>query len=281
MDHKLTRRMFAAHLAQTCAVGAAFPMALEHGWQDAATTGSPTPPIEITGLTLRTSQPLTAMKDFYATTLGLPIVHESDERISFRAGRSTLAYMHDPSADAFYHFAFNIPENQILKAHAWQADRTDLVVPPSRLNESGMPRTVVSFRHWNAHSVFFSDPAGSLVEYIARHDLKNASSEPFAAASSVQCLSEIGLVVDDVSAEAKKIKTATAARTYVSNNDAFDPIGDQHGLLLMMKRGGKMAFGQGGDRDVFPTDVQLASLPNNRSAYTLPEHPYTLSAALG
>jgi catechol-2,3-dioxygenase len=45
---------------------------------------------------------------------------------------------------------------------------------PERNRAAGFPPEVVDYSHWNAHSIFFLDPAGTVVEYIARHDLKNA-----------------------------------------------------------------------------------------------------------
>jgi catechol-2,3-dioxygenase len=198
------------------------------------------------------------MKRFYAGTIGFPVVDESERSITFRSGTGRLTFEHAPDAPACYHFAFDIPQNRILAAHAWQRERTDFILPPERLNDPGLPREVVAFRRWNAHSVFFWDPAGNAVEYIARHDLDNDGPDdrPFSLAEILH-LSEIGLVVDDVPAAAKTVKEALGIETYVSASSAFEPVGDQHGLLLMMKTGHPMAFDQGCRRGIHATEVRL------------------------
>jgi hypothetical protein len=50
---------------------------------------------------------------------------------------------------------------------------------PARLRDPAYPDDLVDFRHWNAQSVFFFDPAGTIVEYIAGHDLQNATTTGF------------------------------------------------------------------------------------------------------
>lgn len=232
----------------------------------------------ISAIRLQTSQPIAKMKSFYAQSIGFEVVKESESSITFRTGTGTLTFQHVPGVDAFYHFAFNIPENQILKAHAWQSNRTEFILPPAHLNDADMPRAIVAFRHWNAHSVFFWDPAGNAVEYIARHGLKNSVADDVDfSVKSVLTLSEIGLVVDDVPAAAGKLKSMLKLETYISASAAFEPIGDPHGLLLVMKRGARMAFDQGRQRDIYPTHITLARAPSKPVA--VEGYPYTLDGA--
>ena len=80
----------------------------------------------------------------------------------------------------FYHFAFNIPENKIEKAYEWQKIKTDIIHPNPDFNWDSTKK-IVHFSGWNANSIFFLDPAGNLLEYIARHDLKNANAAEFSA----------------------------------------------------------------------------------------------------
>jgi hypothetical protein len=132
---------------------------------------------------------LEELQQFYQKTLGIPT---DPAGISFRTGPSTIQWK---SADAqttpFYHFAWNIPENQFAEAKAWLSKRTPLL----RDNLTG--KYEVFFTAWNAHAVYFRDPAGNIGELIARHTLKNNSSKPFTV-ESLQCVSEIGLVTDQV-----------------------------------------------------------------------------------
>ena len=86
-----------------------------------------------------------------------------------------------------------------------------------------------------------SIPAGNVVEYIARHDLKNGDSGPFGWADILYA-SEIGLIVDDVAATAAKVTDVAAVTQYKGGSDQFMAMGDEYGLLLVMKRGRVIDF---------------------------------------
>ena len=124
---------------------------------------------------------MSAMKAFYGKTLDLRIMDERPDRFSVEAGETRMTFVSSTDTvdgrPPFYHFAFNIPENKILKALEWQKARTPMLSIPERNRAAGYPPEVVDYSHWNAHSVFFLDPAGNVVEYIARHDLKNSDSQ--------------------------------------------------------------------------------------------------------
>ncbi|ETT49779.1 hypothetical protein C162_12873 [Paenibacillus sp. FSL R7-269] len=63
---------------------------------------------------------LKEMKDFYENTLGLAVVQKLSASFSVQAGASTLTFTEsDPGRQPKYHFAFNIPENQIDEALLW------------------------------------------------------------------------------------------------------------------------------------------------------------------
>ncbi len=124
----------------------------------------------ILSLELLSAAPLATMRDFYQRLLGLRVVDDQPERLTIAAGETTLTFVNAEPDDGkpFYHFAFNIPENKIEAASNWQRERTPLLPIPPRLQDSRYPNDVVNYAHWNAHSVFFFDPAGNVVEYIAR-----------------------------------------------------------------------------------------------------------------
>ena len=94
----------------------------------------------------------------------------------------------------------------------------------------------VDFSHWNAHAIFFLDPAGNLVEYIARHDLKNASAGDFSV-KDILYLSEIAFIVSDVQDIGKQFLQNLSLKEYRPSSDGFWPIGDEYGLLLMINEG--------------------------------------------
>ena len=118
--------------------------------------------------------PLAAMKAFYGGTLGLAVVEEETDRITVDAGGTRLTFRTAGALEGdrpFYHFAFNIPENKVLDARSWQLERSDLMPVPARLRDARYPDDVVHFSHWNAHSVFFLDPAGNALEFKAFKDM--------------------------------------------------------------------------------------------------------------
>lgn len=189
-------------------------------------------------LDLITAFPLSEVKKFYTDLLELPLVSEQADRFTFRAGETTITFIQVNGAGAapFYHFAFNIPENKILKARQWQLKRTPLSATPSHMTDNGYPDDVRHFSSWNAHSIFFWDPAGNLVEYIARHDLKNGSTGAFTG-SDLLCASEIAFIVQDTDRVADELKSLFTLKPYRGGDESFRAIGDENGLLLVIKKG--------------------------------------------
>lgn len=240
----------------------------------------------ITGLRLLTAAPLPEMADFYHRVLGLEILDETQDCVTVAAGRTRLTFVPaggDRSSEApFYHLAFQIPENKIRAARDWQRERTPLVPPDAeRLVDPAYPADVVHFAHWNAHAVFFRDPAGNLLEHIARHDLDNAASGPFTP-GDILSVSEIALVVDDVGAAAAELGEALGLSTYGPTSGQFGPLGDERGLLLVFGRGRNLGFGEGRPAGVFPTRVTIRGAspgaPEARAprSVTLPGYPYEI-----
>jgi len=243
----------------------------------------------ITGLRLRTAAPLSQMRDFYHRLLGLEILDETADAVTVAAGRTQMTFVSGGSAPPdetpFYHLAFQIPENKIRAARDWQRERTPLVPPDAeRLLDPAYPEDVVHFAHWNAHAVFFRDPAGNLLEHIARHDLDNAAPGPFTS-GDVLSVSEIALVVENVGAAAAELGKALGLSTYGATSDQFVPLGDEHGLLLVFGRGRNLGFGEGRPAGVFPTRVRIRGASPGVSGaggareprrVTLPGYPYEI-----
>ena len=203
-----------------------------------ANTDSIDPNARILHLDLVTVASLSELRKFYTSLIGLPLISEQADRFTIRAGKTTITFIKTNEKDAapFYHFAFNIPENKILKAREWQLKRTALSATPSQLVDENYPKDVRHFQHWNAHSVFFWDPAGNLVEYIARHDLKNSADGEFSS-KDLLCASEIAFIVNDTDAIADEIKSSFDLNQYRGGDENFRAIGDENGLLLVIKKG--------------------------------------------
>ncbi len=94
---------------------------------------------------------------------------------------------------------------------------------------------------WNSHSVYFEDPAGNILELIARHTMNNSVDRPFDPKQDILCISEIGVPTRDVPAAVDHL-AELGLMTYKTRNDSFNPIGDDNGLLMVVEDGQKMAF---------------------------------------
>lgn len=214
----------------------------------------------IKALRLLTASPLREMKAFYGDLLGLPILAENAKELTIQTGLSELIFLKINEKDIrpFYHFAFNIPQNKIEAAFKWQQAKTPLVNP-----RPGMPgdpsKDIIHFPHWNAHSIFFLDPAGNLVEYIARHDLKNDAKGSFSA-NDILYASEIGLILNDVQSVRALIEDQFKLTSYRGSGN-FMPMGDEYGLLLLLEKGGQWTShpGQVNKTDIFDTAVHIYS----------------------
>jgi len=86
---------------------------------------------------------------------------------------------------------------------------------------------------WNSHSVYFKDPAGNVLEFIARHNLKNAVDGDFNSMHILQ-VSEIGLPAEDVLALANELCRRLKLSVFKQQpNETFTPVGDDRGLFIL------------------------------------------------
>jgi len=208
---------------------------------------------------------IVALETFYGKSLGLPIQRNGDE-LTIDAGSTRIVFVAVKEGKPFYHVAFNIPENKLKSAVQWQKKRTEVI----RRNKND----VVHFAKWNADSVFFRDPAGNLLEYIARHDLKNAANGDFSA-TDILYASEIGLVVDDIPKAVTAAKAQLNLGIYRDNSLNFASIGDEHALLVVVKRNRKWFPARKRPAKVFPLTATIRGL--KKSKLVMRDFNYKLS----
>src|SRR5215213_3854112 len=133
--------------------------------------------MKITKLELLTAN-LPIQKDFYENILQLP-VKLSASNLEVAVGETDLIFTQAPSDfDGAYHFAFNIPENQFRAAKKWISERIPLL-----RDENG--KDEFNSDSWNSDSVYFKDTAGNVLEFIARHNLKNRVGMDFDSRQSL------------------------------------------------------------------------------------------------
>lgn len=228
----------------------------------------------LSGLDLLTAAALDEMRAFYGDALGLPILEHDERAITIGAGLTKLTFRRaEPNqGEPWYHVAFNIPENKLFLARKWQLARTPLHQRPPGSSLAGYP-DVADFQHWNAHAVFFWDPAGNLLEYIARHDLPNAAPGGFTS-SDILYASEIGLIAQDVPAASASIRDALGWEAFRGAGPTFQPIGDDRGLIIVFPIGRDWGRADGLTTRVFPTRVTVRG--TRPSTFELPEHPFRI-----
>jgi hypothetical protein len=155
----------------------------------------------------------------------LPVRRDSTI-LEVKAGRTQLFFTEAPEFDGAYHFAFNIPENQFDSAKTWIASRVPLLQDETGKDE-------FHSENWNSSSVYFKDTAGNVLEFIARHDLKDAASGEFGS-KQILNVSEIGLPSEDVVSLASEIcKRLDVSVFRQAANESFTPVGDNDGLLIL------------------------------------------------
>jgi len=169
---------------------------------------------------------LKVQRDFYADILGLPVTLDSST-LEVKAGKTDLVFTQAPTEfNGAYHFAFNIPENQFAAAKKWISSRVPLLH-----DESGQDE--FESKSWSSDSVYFTDAVGNILEFIARHHLKEAVAGEFNSGQILN-ISEIGLPSEDVLKLANEICTRLGLSVFMQEpNESFTPVGDDHGLFIL------------------------------------------------
>lgn len=213
--------------------------------------------MQITEIQLQTAH-LAEQKAFFHQTLELPLLAESPTSFTVQAGASTITFhaTTDP-LPSIYHFAFNIPENQLAAAKQWLASRVKLL----RNGE----RDEWFFPDWNAHAVYYLDPAGNILEFIARHNLPTATPRPFSW-QSILSISEIGLVTPNVHDFCQQLHTQLGVTRWRGNDTDFAAVGDEEGLFIVAVTG-RPWNGTESPAQPLPTKVVLRGAPSSAVAF--------------
>lgn len=166
---------------------------------------------------------------FYQDILELPIIEKNTNSVTIQAGNSILKFVEDSNFESIYHFAFNIPENKLEEAIEWCKNKVDLIVIEDE-------NVITNFENWNAHAVYFYDNNGNLLEFIARHDLDNSQTSKFSS-KSILNISEIGIVNENPLELGNQLIAKHDLNFFSknTNGEAFAAIGDDEGLLIMVK----------------------------------------------
>jgi catechol-2,3-dioxygenase len=220
--------------------------------------------MQITRLTLHTHD-LLEQHRFYTETLGLT-ARFSQTNLEVQIGSSLLEFHPEAGFTGRYHFAFNIPRNQFAPAAAWLEARVSLIA-------DARGQTRFHTDEWNADNLYFYDPAGNILELIARHELENDSDASFTAASLLE-ISEIGLAAPDAFELVTWFSEHLGIGTYKSFNDSFAPIGDAHGVVIAVKRARTWFPDTGLPAETLPTQITLRA--QHPQSHDIPGLPYRI-----
>jgi len=182
--------------------------------------------MQITRLELQTPD-LKEQALFYGETLGLDTRIIAGTQVIVRAGATELVFIQaDENQHCLYHFAFNIPENQFDAAKQWLALRAELLADTNG-------NTTIHSKTWISDSLYFKDPAGNILELIARSDLQTASDQ-----FEILSISEIGLATEDVLELVKTLQEKTGLLPYKGEgSETFTAVGNADGLFIVVKHG--------------------------------------------
>jgi catechol-2,3-dioxygenase len=130
---------------------------------------------------------------------------------------SSTSVRFETGPDVCSHWALNVPPNRFEEAVALTAERVELL-------EDDVP-----FPDWRARAAYFYDPAGNIVELIAR---ERAPGERLFLE-----VSEVGLPVDDVATAVDFLESELGLPHFSGDRREFSALGDDRGLFIVVPVG--------------------------------------------
>jgi hypothetical protein len=127
-----------------------------------------------------------------------------------------------PGPEVCSHFAVNVAPDRFDEAVAWARGQAELI-------EDDVP-----FELWRARAAYYFDPAGNLVELIAR--------ERVPGDELLIEVSEVGLPVSDVGAAVEFLEAELGLPHFSGDRESFSAVGDDHGLFILVPVGRAWLF---------------------------------------
>jgi catechol-2,3-dioxygenase len=135
-------------------------------------------------------------------------------------GSTRLRFERGPAVCS--HFAVNVPPRRFEEAVAWARERVELL-------EEDVP-----FPAWRARSAYFYDPAGNIVELIAR---ERAPGDELLLE-----VSEVGMPVTDVGRAVEFLESELDLPHFSGDRRGFSAVGDDRGLFIVITVGRPWLF---------------------------------------
>jgi catechol-2,3-dioxygenase len=172
------------------------------------------------------SNHLKEQKEFYVSLFGLELINDAETSFTVKMGATLLSFIKSED-NPYYHYAINIPFNQISESAKWLKERV-YILPYE-------DKEIVNSPAWNAKSIYFYDADKNIVEFIARKNLNLNSSEPFTGKSLLH-VSEIGIPTSNVPELFKKLNKEEEGglEKYDCDLERFCAVGDEYGLFIVV-----------------------------------------------
>ncbi|NAZ76210.1 hypothetical protein GTQ99_12420 [Kineococcus sp. T13] len=186
---------------------------------------------------------------FYADVLGAPVSATTGCgtggpcATAVRLGWTTVALVRDPRADpSTQHLAITVPGDGGRRAHDWLRERVQVLAHEGST-------VLEAAAGWDAQSVYFRAPDGTVLELIARRRLAADLGEAAFGPQSLLGVGEVGLAVPDVAVAAARLERVFGLPVFGAAPSAtFAAVGDDEGLLVLVRPG----------RTWFPTHDAIA-----------------------
>jgi len=172
---------------------------------------------------------------FYQDTMGFTYRKNGEGSTDMEVGSGTVTFHKKSGVDCYYHFALNIPFNLFDSAKAYMAERVTLAKEDDE--------DEVFFKESKARSFYFLDPAGNIVEFIAREGVNPDSEAGSFSPSEVLGISEIGISSEEVYQCSKEVTgKGIPARNDrpLSNGETLNFMGEaEDGAFIIIARAGR------------------------------------------
>jgi hypothetical protein len=107
--------------------------------------------------------------------------------------------------------------------------------------------------------MYFRDPDGNVLEFVAHHDFDDAYVPPFTP-GAVHGIGEAGVPVDDVPGFLGELERRHGIRRWSGDGVAFAAAGDKRGSLIVVPRGRPWHPVPGSDAVSGPLAVEVAGV---------------------
>lgn len=165
-------------------------------------------------------------KQFYQDVLGLELLCNSEEKISFNIKGSVLTFKYKKEIKPS-HIAFNIHSNKIEEALIWLKMRVPILPDGDSL--------ISDFKSWNAKAIYFYDADKNIIEFIARKHLDLVSTASFSS-KSILSISEMAIATTNIERVYNTINTIKRIPVFDGDFSRFCALGNDEGLFILINK---------------------------------------------